>query len=310
MKAVTLDAFDTPPRLRDDLPAPTPAPNEVLVRVHASSVNPADNGIAAGMLKQMGLEYEFPVILGRDYAGVVEQVGPEVTRYGVGDEVFGFLLHANPTVRDGSWAELIAVPQDMFIGRAPEGVDLATAGAAPLAGIAAITAIDSLELSEGDTVLIVGAPGGVGSFAVQLAARAGATVVAPALPEDETYLRELGVSELLPREGDLAAAARERHPDGFDAVLDLVNYAPGVPATLAKDGGRVASPTGAAGEGPGRTMVMAAPTPENLERLARLLADGTLRVHVHATYELAQAPDALTALPTTHTQGKLAIRVQ
>jgi NADPH2:quinone reductase len=309
MKAVTLDAFDTPPRLRDDLPAPTPAPNEVLVRVHASSVNPADNGIAAGMLKQMGLEYEFPVILGRDYAGVVEQVGPEVTRYGVGDEVFGFLLHANPTVRDGSWAELIAVPQDMFIGRAPEGVDLATAGAAPLAGIAAIMAIDALELSDGDTVLIVGATGGVGSLAVQLAATAGATVVAPALPEDEAHLRELGVSELLPRDGDLAAAARERHPDGFDAVLDLVNYAPDVPAALAKEGGRVASPTGAAGEGPGRTMIMAAPTPENLERLARLLADGTLRVPIQATHELAQAPDALAALPTTHTRGKVAIRV-
>jgi NADPH:quinone reductase len=308
MKAVTLDAFDTPPRLRDDLPAPTPAPNEVLVRVHASSVNPADNGIAAGTLKQMGLEYEFPVILGRDYAGVVEQVGPEVTRYGVGDEVFGFLLHANPTVRDGSWAELIAVPQDMFIGR-PEGVDLATAGAAPLAGIAAIMAIDALELSDGDTVLIVGATGGVGSLAVQLAATAGATVVAPALPEDEAHLRELGVTELLPRDGDLAAAARERHPDGFDAVLDLVNYAPDVPAALAKEGGRVASPTGAAGEGPGRTMIMAAPTPENLERLARLLADGTLRVPIQATHELAQAPDALAALRTTHTRGKVAIRV-
>jgi NADPH:quinone reductase len=309
MKAVTLDAFETPPRLRDDLPAPTPTAHGVLVRVRASSVNPADNGIAAGTLKQMGVEYEFPVTLGRDYAGVVEQVGSEVTRYAAGDEVFGFLLHANPTVRDGSWAELIAVPQDMLIGRAPHGVDLATAGAAPLAGITAIMAIDALELSEGDTVLIVGATGGVGSFAVQLAARAGATVVAPALPEDEAYLRGLGVGELLPRDGDLAAAVRERHPDGFDAVLDLVNYAPGVPATLVKDGGRVASPTGAAGEGPGRTMVIAAPTPENLERLARLLADGTLRMHVQATYELAQAPDALTALPTTHTKGKLAIRV-
>ena len=309
MKAVTLNDFETAPVLREDLPAPTPASNKVLVRVNASSVNPADNSIAAGMLKQMGVEYEFPVTLGRDYAGVVEQVGGDVTRYAVGDEVFGFLLHANPTVRDGSWAELIAVPQDMFIGRAPQGVDLATAGAAPLAGIAAIMAIDALEPSDGDTVLVVGATGGVGSLAVQLAVRAGATVVAPALPEDEAYLRELGVSELLPRDGDLAAAAREHHPDGFDAVLDLVNYAPGVPATLVKDGGRVASPTGAAGEGPGRTMVMAAPTPENLERLARLLADATLRVHVHATYELAQAPDALTALATTHTQGKLGIRV-
>ena len=310
MRAVTLDAFDTQPRLRDDLPAPTPAPTEVLVRVYASSANPADNSIAAGVLKQMGIEYEFPVILGRDYAGVVEQVGAEVTRYSVGDEVFGFLLHANPTVHDGSWAELIAVPQDMFIGRAPQGVDLATAGAAPLAGIAAIMAIDALELSDGRTMLIVGATGGVGSFAVQLAARAGATVVAPALPEDESYLRELGVSELLPRDGDLAGAARERYPDGFDAVLDLLNYAPDVPATLVKEDGRVASPTGAAGEGPGRTMVMAAPTPENLERLARLLDGGMHRVPVQATYELAQAPDALTALATTHTQGKLAVRIR
>jgi NADPH:quinone reductase-like Zn-dependent oxidoreductase len=223
----------------------------VLVRVHASSVNPADNGIAAGMLKQMGLEYEFPVILGRDYAGVVEQVGPAVTRYAVGDEVFGFLLHANPTVHEGSWAELIAVPQDMFIGRAPEGVDLATAGAAPLAGIAAIMAIDALELSDGDTVLIVGAPGGVGSLAVSLAARAGATVVAPALPEDETYLSELGVSELLPRDGDLAAAARERHPDGFDAVLDLVNYGPDVPATSSRTAAALPRPPEPPAKAPG-----------------------------------------------------------
>jgi NADPH:quinone reductase-like Zn-dependent oxidoreductase len=308
LKAVTITALDTPPAL-DELPAPTPRPNEVLVRVRTSSANPVDNGIAAGMLKQMGVEYEFPVILGRDYAGVVEQVGAEVSGYAPGDQAFGFLLHANPTAHDGSWAELITVPEDTSIAKAPEGLDLAAAGAAPLAGIAAMLSLDALELSDGDTVLIVGATGGVGSLAVQLAARAGATVVAPALPQDEGYLRELGVSELLPRDDDLAAAARERHPDGFDAVLDLVNYAPGVPATLVKDGGRVASPTGAAGDGPRRTMIMAAPTPENLQRLAGLLADGTLRVPIHAIYELAQAPEALAALGTTHTQGKLAIRV-
>src|SRR5215208_6129295 len=304
-----MDAFETRPALRDDLPAPTPTPNEVLVRVHASSVAPADNSIAAGLLEQMGVDYDFPVILGRDYFGVVEDVGADVTGYSVGDEVFGFLMHANPSVHDGSWAELIAV-QDTSIARAPDGVDGATAGAAPLAGITALLAVDALELSEGDTVLIVGATGGVGSLAVQLAARAGATVVAPALPEDETYLRELGVSEPLPRDADLAATARERHPDGFDAALDLVNYAPDVPASLVKDGGRVASPTGAAGEGPGRSNVMAAPTRENLQRLGGLLADGTLRVHIQATYELEQALEALAALPGEHTQGKLAIRIR
>jgi NADPH2:quinone reductase len=258
----------------------------------------------------MGVEYEFPVILGRDYAGVVEQIGIDVSGYAVGDEVFGFLVHANPTAHDGTWAELIVVSQDASIARAPAGVDTATAGVAPLAGITALTAIDALELSDDDTVVIVGATGGVGSLAVQLATQARATVVAPALPEDEDYLRRLGVSELLPRGADLAAAARERHPDGFDAVLDLVNYAPDAPASLIKEGGRVASPTGAAGEGPGRTLVMAAPTRENLQRLAGLLADGTLRVPIQETYELEKAPDALTALPTTHTQGKLAIRVQ
>ena len=307
MKAVAITAFETQPALRDDLPAPTPAPNEVLVRVQASSVNSVDNGIAAGLLRQMGVEYESPVILGRDYAGVVEQVGPEVTGYGVGDEVFGFILQANPTVRAGSWAEL-AVPEDISIAPVPIGVDLAAVGATPVAGITAMLAIDALELSEGDTLLVVGAPGGVGSFAAQLGVRAGATVVAPALPEDEAYLRELGVSELLPRNGDLDAVARERHPNGFDAILDLVSFT-GDSAPLLKEGGRLASTLGAAGDGPGRINVMAAPTRENLQRLAGLLGDGMLRVPVHATYELAQALDALNALSATHTQGKLAIRI-
>jgi NADPH:quinone reductase len=101
MKAVTLTAFGTPPALSDDLPVPAPAANEVLVRVHASSVNPVDNAIAAGMLKDM-VKQEFPVILGRDYAGVVDQIGPDVTGYAVGGQVYGFLAHANPTVHDGS----------------------------------------------------------------------------------------------------------------------------------------------------------------------------------------------------------------
>ena len=152
------------------------------MRVKASSANPVDNAIAAGMLKQMRVEYEFPVILGRDFAGVVEEVGSQVGGYAVGDEVFGFLLHADPAVREGSWAELIAVPEDISIAKAPSGVDIAAAGAAPLAGIAALTAIDALDLSEGDTVLVVGATGGVGSFAVQLASRAGATALRPRCP--------------------------------------------------------------------------------------------------------------------------------
>jgi len=310
MRAITLDGPDTAPVLREDLPDPTPADNEVLVRVHASSVNPVDNSIAAGLLAQMGVQYEYPVTLGRDYAGAVEQVGSAVSAYKPGDQVFGFLLHANPTARDGAWADLITVTEELSIAPVPEGVELAVAGAAPLAGITAITAIDALDLKEGDVLLVAGATGGVGSLAVQLAARAGAAVVAPALPDDKDYLRGLGVSEIVLRDGDVAAAVLERFPDGVDALLDLVNNTPGTYDAALKDGARIASPTGAAGEGPGRTMVMAAPTAENLQRLGALLADGTLRVPVQATYELAQAPEALTALTGEHTQGKLAIEVR
>src|SRR3954469_16581181 len=226
MRAITVDSHDTAPALREELPEPTPADNEVLVRVHASSVNPVDNGIAAGMLAGMGVEHQYPVTLGRDYAGVVEQVGAAVSGYQPGDHVYGFVLHANPAVKDGAWAELITVAEELSVAPAPAGVDLAVAGAAPLAGITAVTAVDALELSEGDVLLVAGATGGVGSVAVQLAAKAGATVIAPALPEDEDFLRSLGVSAILPREGDVAAAVRERFPDGVDALLDLVNSPP------------------------------------------------------------------------------------
>src|SRR5215212_2946570 len=159
MRAVTIDSADTPPGLRDDLSVPTPAGNEVLVSVHASSVNPVDNAIAAGMLAGMGVEHQYPVVLGRDYAGVVEQVGSAVSGYRPGDQVFGFLLHANPTTHDGSWAELITVSDQLSIAPVPDGVDLATAGAAPLAGITALMLVDALELSEGDVLLVAGATG-------------------------------------------------------------------------------------------------------------------------------------------------------
>jgi NADPH:quinone reductase-like Zn-dependent oxidoreductase len=294
--------------MREDLPAPVPADNEVLVRVHASSVNPVDNAIASGMLTGM-VEHEYPVILGRDHAGVVEQVGAGVERYSAGDAVYGFVLHANPTVHDGSWAELITLTEEISIAPAPAGIELATAGAAPLAGITAISAIDALGLSADDVLLVVGAAGGVGSLAVQLAARTGARVVATALPEDEAYLRDLGVSDVLPRDGNIAEIARERYPNGIDALLDLVSYGPGDHDAVLKPGARVASPNGAAGEGPGRTNVMAVPSRENLQRLGALLSDGSLRIPLQASYTLADAPDALRALKAEHTQGKLAIHI-
>jgi NADPH:quinone reductase len=198
------------------------------------------------------------------------------------------------------------------IARRPAGVELATAGAAPLSGISALLAVDALEISDGDTVLVVGATGGVGSIAVQLAAHAGATVIAPALEEDEDYLSDLGVSEVIDREADVAAEVREHRPDGVDALLDLVSYTPydlDAYAAALKQDGRVASTVGAAGEEPGRENIMAVPSPENLERLAQLLEQGTIRVPIQRSYGLDQAPEALQELGTTHTQGKLGLSV-
>jgi NADPH:quinone reductase len=306
MRAFILESFDSQPTVRDDVSEPQAGDQQLLVRVHASSANPVDVFIAAGALKEM-FEYEFPVTLGRDFAGVVEGAGSSVSRHQVGDEVFGFVHHANPTVHDGSWAELIIVPEGDMVAPKPRSLDFAHAAAAPLSGIAAIAAFDALAPAAGQAVLVVGASGGVGSFFVQLAASAGAQVIAPALPEDHDYLSGLGVSELLDRNADVSAALRESHPDGVDAILDAVSFTPDT--TILKEGGRLASPLGAAGEGPGRFNIVAEPTPANLKRLAELLDEGALRVHIQRNYSLEQAGDALVALPTTHTQGKLGLTI-
>jgi NADPH:quinone reductase-like Zn-dependent oxidoreductase len=310
MKAVVLTDFDTPPVVQEDLVAPAPGEGEVLVRVRASSANPVDNAIAAGMLKGMA-EYEFPVVLGRDYAGVVEDVCSGVTRFAPGDEVYGFIPYGSPAIHHGTWAELIAVPQESMAAR-PAAVEASAAGAVPLVGITAQLSVDALGLTEGESVLVVGATGGVGSIAVQLAGHAGAHVIAPARPEDDAYLRELKVSELVDRDGDVAAAVRAIRPDGVDAIIDLVSYTPEAFAAYEaalKPDGRAASPLGAVAEGPGRFPIMAGADPAALERLGALLADGTLQVPVQATYGLDQAPEALGQLAGTHTQGKLAITV-
>ena len=306
MRAVTLDSFETQPALREDVAEPSPRSGELVVRVRASSVNPVDAFIAMGALRER-VEHEFPLTLGRDFAGVVERVGVDVTRHRAGDEVFGFLPATNPTVRDGSWAELIVLPEDDFVAAKPDGVDTASAGAAPVAALTAIAAFDALSPAEGEDVLVVGATGGVGSFFVQLAASAGANVIAPALAEDEVYLRDLGAGEILDRDSDVAAAVRETHPDGVAAVFDVVSRAPD--ASLLAEGGRLASPLGAAGEGAGRFNVMAVPSPANLQRLGELLAAGTLRVPIQRTYPLEQAGEALQELPATHTRGKLGVTV-
>lgn len=252
------------------------------------------------------MEHNYPITLGRDYAGTVEAVGDGVASVKVGDEVFGFVPPMSLIIRSGAWAEQAAIPESYAVKR-PDSVDLETAGVAVFASATAVVAVDAIAPQPGGTVLVVGATGGVGSFVVQLLRAAGATVVAPALPEDEAYLRDLGVGEIVPRDGDVAAAVRERYADGVDALIDLVSSAPGTYDGALKPTGRVASTLSAAGEGPGRIIV--SHDPRALGRIADLLAHGTLKVPIAATYDLTDAPAALADLGGKHTRGKLAMRV-
>jgi NADPH:quinone reductase-like Zn-dependent oxidoreductase len=310
MKALVLEDFDSEPRLRDDLPDPEPAEGQIAVRIHASSVNPVDNAVAGGMLRDFA-EYRFPVTLGRDFAGVAERIGSGVDSFEAGQEVFGFAPATDPDVHGGSWAEVTVVPAGQA-ARKPSGVDFASAGAAPVAALTAMAAIKALELQEGETVLIVGAAGGVGCFAVQLARRAGAHIIAPGLPQDEGFLVDLGVDHVIPRDGDVVAQTRELEDGGVAALIDTVSGSPDdleLYAAALAEGGRVASPIRAAGEGAGRHNVGGSTEGGALEDLGRLLEEGALRVPIQTTYDLADAGTALADLPEKHTQGKLGIVV-
>ena len=262
------------------------------MRVHASSVNPADAAIAGGMLNGM-FEHRFPVVLGRDYAGVVEQVGPGVVRYSAGDEVFGFMRHADPVVHDGTWADRIVVPED-DLDRAQAARRGLRNGGSRSAG-----------RDHGADRRRRARPERGRHRARGRRCRRGRQLRRPA--------RRSGR-----REGDRAGAARGRRvlarprrqrrcstatrtsprrcasailtastrcstssptrPDGFEANAAVLNA-----------GGRGATPLGSAGDGPGRTNVMAVPSAENLERLGQLLEGGSLRVPIQESYELEQA---------------------
>lgn len=309
MRAVAIDDFGATPTLRE-LPIPTPGAGEVLVRVHASSVNGFDGSVVAGHVRGM-MEYRFPVVIGKDFAGTVAALGAGVSRFGTGDRVFGVVM--TPLLGPGGWSEYVAVPEG-FVAAVPPSLDLETAGALGLAGAAALASVDAVAPGAGETVLVLGATGGVGAIAVQLAKARGASVLATARPgEEEAFVRELGADATVDYTGDIAAAVRALHPGGVPAAIHLAGD-PAVLANVVAPGGRLASTRGftqdAAGERPlSVATIMANPDAATLERLAGEAAAGRLRVPVQRTYGLAEAHQALADFGGG-TLGKLAIRVQ
>ncbi|HUE27137.1 MAG TPA: NADP-dependent oxidoreductase [Solirubrobacteraceae bacterium] len=230
MRAVAVNAYDDAPSLME-LPDPRPEPGQVLIRIEAAGVNPMDRVIAAGGFQAMA-PAQFPLVLGADMAGIVEAVGTAADRFGVGEEVFGQLL-VPPFGSTGTYAERVAASEDAPLARVPPGLDPISAAALPTPGGTALIIVESLEPIAGKTLVLVGAAGGIGSFATQLAASAGAHVIAVARAEDAERLRTYGATEVI----DYTAASvpdevRRTHPDGIDALIDVVSDA-GAFATLA-----------------------------------------------------------------------------
>lgn len=309
MEALALTSFDAPPAVVD-LAEPVAAGAEVLIRVTASSVNAFDVGVAAGAMKDV-MPYEFPAVIGNDLAGVVVTVGEGVEGFEPGARVFG-MMGMKGVVHDGSFAEF-ANPQAGSIALAPDGLTDADAGALAVAGTTAMSAVGALGLGDGARVLIVGATGGVGSFAIQLAARLGAHVIASVRPGDEDFVTELGAAETIDYTGDMAAAVRERYPDGIDAAIDAVNRdhdAFAATAGLVREGGHATSVVGGAGEATtieGVSVSNSGGDPALLRPLADLVVGGTVRVAARRTYALTEATTALQDFANEHTLGKLLI---
>ncbi|WP_206447524.1 alcohol dehydrogenase catalytic domain-containing protein [Agrococcus sp. KRD186] len=285
----------------------------VLVRVKAAGLNPIDNAITAGLVAQMGVPHEYPLVLGRDAAGIVEAVGADVDNIAVGDEVIGHVLLA-PPVSAGTLAEYVLLPL-AAVTHKPAELDFAAAAALPLAGGAAVACVEAIDPRPGQTVLVNGASGGVGSFAVQLLAARGARVVATGAPTDVDRLTALGAALVVDfTAGRVAEQVLAAHPDGVDALVNLAGFAPdAVPAAAVRAGGIIASttvlPDQADLDAASLTgvSVMAAPTRGVIAPLAEQAAAGDLEIAVASVLPLERAIDGLAGLAAGSATGKVVV---
>lgn len=310
MRAVTVNEYGGTPEVAE-VPTPQPGPRQVLMKMRAAGMNPMDRTLAAGAWQPAPAT--FPMVLGADGAGVVEAVGEDATRFSPGDEVFGQLLIA-PIGSAGTYAEYVAVTEDAPLAPVPNGLDAVLAAALPTAGGTGLAVVDLLGPLSGKTVLIVGAGGGVGSFATQLAANAGARVIANVRSDAADRMRGYGAAETIDHtETPLADAVRRAHADGIDALIDLVNDAEGfaVLASLVRPGGTavttqyVADPEALAKAGVTAINFALQESPELLERVADAVANGSIAPPPITRIPLEQAPAALS--PGQHADGKTVI---
>jgi NADPH:quinone reductase-like Zn-dependent oxidoreductase len=311
MQAFAIDELGQPGSVHD-LPIPEPSEGQVRIRVAAAGLNPFDNAVLLGYLKGR-MEHRFPLVPGMDASGTVEALGEGADAWKVGDEVLGSV--GKMYLGEGTLADYVTMSAGT-VARKLASVEHAGAAAIPVAGVTALMMADALQLSEGHVVIVVGATGGVGSYFVQFAARRGARVVAVCRGENADYARSLGAADVIDyRAGDVVEAVRSRYPDGIDAIADMHGDKESVAklAEQVRTGGHLASAVGSAdaealgGRGIGATNVMGMVTTASLDALAAMLEKGEIQGPEIRSYSLADAGEALAALGSGHTRGKIVV---
>jgi len=310
MRAIAVREWGGPERLELlDLDPPPVAPDGVLVRVRAAGLNPVDHEIREGALAG-AFPATFPVVLGWDAAGVVERVGPAVTWFAPGDEVYGYCRRHN--LQYGTFAEYTTVPEG-FLAPKPPSLSFEEAAAIPLAGLTAHQGLEAIGLRGGETLFLDGGSGGVGHFATQLAVARGARVIATASARNQDFLRELGAEPVDYAAGDIPARVRDLAADsGTDAAFDLFGGAAQDQAvSVLRRGGRIVS-TAAPPErrdGCESHYVFVRPSGYDLAEMNDLIADGRLRPHVEEAFSLDRVGEAFERLEGGHVRGKLVLTI-
>ncbi|MFD6422044.1 NADP-dependent oxidoreductase [Streptomyces sp. NPDC060198] len=314
MRAVAVTAFPSEAELVE-LPKPDPAPGEVRVRVEYAALNPGDWQRAddpAARSSSRG----FPHVLGVDFAGRVDMIGRGPSRFRVGDPVFGRVAH--PLPGGGAYADYVSVHQDSPIAPVPTGLSLKAAAALPTAGTAACQILAATGAGEGESLLIVGAAGGIGSYLTQLASARGVHVLAAVRGDERRRMAILGATRTLDVSAgpeSLLAAVRELYPHGVNALADLVSETPqafAAHAALVREGGVVLTTRGAT-DGPGNPAQHGGPPPVDfrlapsallLDALAAAVTSGAFVVPIDIELPLEKAPEALAQNRAGGARGK------
>jgi NADPH:quinone reductase-like Zn-dependent oxidoreductase len=280
-----------------------------LVRIKAAAINPVDAAVREGYLKAF-LPYEFPIIPGWDVAGIVEERGFSARRFDVGDEVYAYARR--PTVHFGTFAEYIVVPES-YLALRPKSLSFEEASGIPLVGLTAYQCLYAAgNLQEGQTVLILGASGGVGSIGIQLVKAKGAHVIGVASVKNHPYMKTLGADETIDyKEVYIGKAVKKIVPEGVDLIFDCASGETLQQSLSAlKTTGKLVSILNR-GENLDKSInfqyVFVEPNATQLAHLSQLGEEGKLRVHISERYRLDDAVEAFKQIETHHTTGKVVI---